>query len=177
MCSPATNHNSPHFHIVHDDDFQTLTSFKNNFSPKLREVFSIDHYSDDKSLKSPVEVKLENTKMKMKMKVNFKENVSNNIPTETISPSTNNDNDAIRAVPSFLEGDNVVSDGDTSSSEGSDNDIYDENKIETESHSLFAKNEDLKTSSGRKIIKPKRFISTEALTLLSMQSGISIDSS
>ena len=89
--NPATNHISPQFHIVHDNDFQTVSPSGSNSLPlNWKEVFEVDHYIDDVNFTTPLESK-----------------ISDKISKVSVRFSDKNDNDEtiIDTIPLVLEGD------------------------------------------------------------------------
>ena len=100
---------SPQFHLMHDGDFQTVTSFKKNLHPNWRRFFEIEYCNGNSSFRSPLEAKVDDKKLKAKVRLN--DNVSNDVSHANPSPSTDNNDDIVRAVPLVLEGENSVPDG------------------------------------------------------------------
>ena len=46
---------SPQFHLVHDDDFQTITqSGSNALPPNWRDVFDTHYHTDDENFQNPL---------------------------------------------------------------------------------------------------------------------------
>ena len=159
---PVTNHISPQFHIVHDDDFQTVSPSGSNSLPlNWKEVFEIDHYANDQNFQTPLEAKVNDKIAK----------VSARFPDPDNEPANN-------TVALASEGDITMdSEGDVNTSSEETSTSSDVNPISnavtnSESDGSFA--QDLRTQSGRKIIKPKRYLQAAILGLLSMQSGINL---
>ena len=164
--NPATNHLSPQFHIVHDDDFQTATSNNNSLPLNWKEVFETSHFNDDPSFTTPLEAKTKDKTLQVKVRRNKDANIiSSDVSTSPADINDNVDDDAILASPMVA-------------SEGEPSDIDNEPvHSDSERDGSFAQNHTLSTQSGRRILKPQRFLPTAILGLLSSQGGVNIENS
>ena len=58
---PNTNCISPQFHLVHDNEFHTVTSSSSNtLPPNWKEAFSTDHYAEDPNFNAPLTANVNN---------------------------------------------------------------------------------------------------------------------
>ena len=69
--NPATNFISSNFHIVYDDDYQTMSSNANTLPPNWRDVFDIEHCADDEEFTMSLKATMPNNSSKY-LKVNMK---------------------------------------------------------------------------------------------------------
>ena len=83
--NPETNFVSQKFHIVHDDDFQTMVLNAINLRPNQHEVFDVNNYSNDEKLVVPFQASIPGNQNKH-TKVSLKFN-------ETGYSNNNNEND------------------------------------------------------------------------------------
>ena len=94
VLNPDAKHMSPQFDIVRDDSFQTVSSSgANSLPPNWKEMFNVNHCSDDENFKSPLEAKIDDKSKAVRVHFSNK--------TDEVS----NDNDTVNPLTTVSEGD------------------------------------------------------------------------
>ena len=180
---PSTHHISPQFYLVHDDEFQTVSSSNNNELPNdWKDILAISHYSDDEHFTSPLQATIDD------------KSISVNIRSPSMNrPSSSNTNDPnISTTVRFDDVTNITQTSEGApegASEGASEGVI-SNKVHP-SASIINSNDDsedagsiaqgnandtVTTRSGRNILRLKRYLQTAVLGLLSSKIGSPISS-
>ena len=190
---PSTHHMSPQFHLVHDDEFQTVNrSNSNNLPDNWRDLLATSHYSDDEQFTTPLQAKVQNDNIAVRIKLGSSSDdssLNNNtskrvqlvddVDRMDVSEGAHINDISSDSLPLLSEEDE---NSDSHASPASEGDL-DTNSSTNHNSSLTDGSEEdagsvaqITTKSGRKILRPKRYLNTAILGLLSFQLGVPMSS-
>ena len=146
---------------LYDDEFHTINgSSSNTLPPDWKEVFNVIHYAEDPSFDEPLKAKINNKDISLRVCVTNKKDkrivASEGALSSIISALEG------KSIPA-LEGANISTDDDDAASANASTNV---NDASSETDGSIAQ---VTTRSGRVSMRPKKFLQTAILGLLSIQ--------